>query len=208
HGGGGPGSGPVAVAEHLVPFLPVPRIRFDSQRYVLDWEADQSIGSVHPYFGNVGVVLKAFAYVLRLGDLGLAEVSAHACLHANYLQHLLKGTYKLPHDRLCKHEFVLSSEGLAEGVSTTDIAKRLIDFGFHPPTVYFPLIVHEALMIEPTETETKQSLDAFADAMLAIADEAREHPERLREAPTSTPVRRLDQTRAAREPILRHEFGD
>ena len=208
HGGGGPGSGPVAVTERLAPFLPVPRIRRDGERYALDWNADQSIGSVHPYFGNVGVILKALAYLLRLGDLGLAEVSAHACLHANYLQQRLKGTYTLPHDRLCKHEFVLSGEGLAEGVSTTDIGKRLIDFGFHPPTVYFPLIVHEALMIEPTETETKASLDAFADAMLAIADEARNHPERLHDAPASTPVRRLDQTRAAREPILRHDFGD
>jgi len=206
HGGGGPGSGPVAVAEHLEPFLPVPRIDFDGERYGLDWSPDQTIGSVHPYFGNVGVILKAFAYLLRLGDQGLAEVSAYACLHANYLQHRLKDVYKLPYDRLCKHEFVLSGEGVAEGVTTTDIAKRLIDFGFHPPTVYFPLIVHQALMIEPTETETKESLDAFADAMVAIAKEAANHPERLHEAPISTPVRRLDQTQAAREPILRHPF--
>ena len=206
HGGGGPGSGPVAVASHLEPYLPVPWIRFDGQRYDLDWSGDQAIGSVHPYLGNVGVILKAFAYLLRLGDEGLAEVSAHACLHANYLQHRLKGTYKLPYDRLCKHEFVLSGEGIAEGVSTTDIAKRLIDFGFHPPTVYFPLIVHEALMIEPTETETKESLDAFVEAMLAIAEEASSHPERLHDAPRSAPVRRLDQTQAAREPVLRYRF--
>ena len=207
HGGGGPGSGPVAVAEALEPFLPVPRIRLDGERYDLDWSPEQTIGSVHPHFGNVGVILKAFAYLLRLGDQGLAEVSAHACLHANYLQHRLKDAYELPYDRLCKHEFVLSGEGVAEGVSTTDIAKRLIDFGFHPPTVYFPLIVHEALMIEPTETETKESLDAFVDAMVAIAEEAVNHPERLHEAPISTPVRRLDQTQAAREPVLRYPFA-
>ena len=207
HGGGGPGAGPVAVAEPLVPYLPVPRIVRDEERYSLDWDHPDSIGAVHSFYGNFGVILKAYAYILQLGDAGLRAVSGDAVLNANYLQARLKRTYPLPYDRLCKHEFVLSGKGIGEGISTLDIAKRLLDYGFHPPTIYFPLIVHEALMIEPTETEGKETLDRFAEAMEKIAREARENPELLHAAPTKTPVRRLDQTRAVRTPILTYPFA-
>jgi glycine dehydrogenase subunit 2 len=208
HGGGGPGSGPVAVAERLAKFLPVPRIAHAGGAYHLDWDALLSIGSVHSFYGNFLVVLRAYAYLLQLGDEGLAAVSEQAVLNANYLQERLKRTFPVPYDRLCKHEFVLSGAGLAEGVSTLDIAKRLIDYGFHPPTIYFPLIVKEALMVEPTETETKETLDAFAEALEAIAHEAKEDPSLLHEAPRRAPVRRLDQTRAARHPVLRYPFEE
>lgn len=208
HGGGGPGAGPVAVTEPLVPLLPVPRIVKQGEEYALNWEQERSIGSVHPFYGNFGVIIKAYAYILQLGDAGLRAVSGDAVLNANYLQTRLKRTYSLPYDRLCKHEFVLSGEGIGEGTSTLDIAKRLLDYGFHPPTIYFPLIVHEALMIEPTETEGKETLDRFVEAMEKIAREAKENPDLLHDAPTRTPVRRLDQTRAVREPILTYQFSD
>ena len=206
HGGGGPGSGPVAVSEALVPFLPVPRVKHDGEHYYLDWDEPQSIGSMHSFYGNFGVFLKAYAYILTLGDEGLHEVGENAVLNANYLQERLKKTYKLPYDRLCKHEFVLTGKGVADGISTLDIAKRLIDYGFHPPTIYFPLIVHEALMIEPTETESRETLDRFAEALEKIAREAKENPQLLHDAPHTAPVRRLDQTRAARNPILTYPF--
>jgi glycine dehydrogenase subunit 2 len=206
HGGGGPGAGAVAVSEPLVDFLPVPRVVKRRDRYALDWDCPESIGSVHSFFGNVLVAIKAYTYILQLGDEGLRAVSDNAVLNANYLQERLKRTYVLPYDRLCKHEFVLSSEGLAKGVTTLDVAKRLIDYGIHPPTVYFPLIVHEALMIEPTETESKETLDRFAEILERIAAEAREHPELLHEAPTRAPVRRLDQTAAARNPVFTFPF--
>jgi len=206
HGGGGPGSGPIAVAQALVDFLPAPQIMKEGTTYRLDWDVPKSIGSVHGFYGNFAVILKAFVYLLILGNEGLRAVSENAVLNANYLQERLKRTYRLPYDRLCKHEFVLSGEGLAEGISTLDIAKRLIDYGFHPPTIYFPLIVKEALMIEPTECEGKAGLDRFIDAMEKIAREAKENPELLHEAPTKAPVRRLDQTRAARNPILTYPF--
>ena len=202
HGGGGPGAGPVAVSERLVPYLPVPQVVKEGERFRLDYNRPKSIGRVHPYFGNFLVLVRALAYILMLGDEGLREVSAGAVLAANYLKEKLKKTYKLPYDRLCKHEFVLSGEGLGE-VRTLDIAKRLIDYGFHPPTIYFPLIVKEALMIEPTETEPKEVLDAFCHAMEEIAREAKEDPRLLKEAPHSAPVRRLDEARAVREPVLR-----
>jgi len=208
HGGGGPGAGPIAVSAPLVDFLPVPRIERDGINYALGWDAPRSIGSVHSFYGNVLVAVRAYAYLLQLGDEGLRSVSEDAVLNANYLQEQLKATYPLSHDRLCKHEFVLSGKGIAEGISTLDIAKRLIDYGIHPPTIYFPLIVREALMIEPTETEGKEDLDRFVDAMERIAVEAREHPELLREAPHNAPVRRLDQTRAARDPVLRYPFDE
>lgn len=208
HGGGGPGSGPVAVSEVLVPFLPVPRVKLDGEHYVLDWEEPQSIGSMQSFYGNFGVFLKAYAYILTLGDEGLHEAGENAVLNANYLQERLKKTYKLPYDRLCKHEFVLTGKGVAEGISTLDIAKRLIDYGFHPPTIYFPLIVHEALMIEPTETESKETLDRFTEALEKIASEAREDPQLLHDAPHTAPTRRLDQTRAARYPIMTYPFGE
>ena len=208
HGGGGPGSGPVAVGEALVPFLPVPRVKFDGERYSLDWDEPQSIGSMQSFYGNFGVFLKAYAYILTLGDEGLHEAGENAVLNANYLQERLKKTYRLPYDRLCKHEFVLTGKGVGEGISTLDISKRLIDYGFHPPTVYFPLIVHEALMIEPTETESKETLDRFAEALEKIALEAKNDPQLLHDAPHTAPTRRLDQTRAARHPIMTYPFEE
>ena len=208
HGGGGPGSGPIAVSEPLVDLLPVPRIEENGSKYRLEWNRPRSIGSVHSFYGNFLVLVKAYAYLLQLGDEGLREASGNAVLNANYLQERLKKTFPLPYDRLCKHEFVLSGKGVGEGISTLDIAKRLIDYGLHPPTIYFPLIVREALMIEPTETEGKASLDRFAEAMERIAAEAKACPEVLREAPHHSPVRRLDQTRAARNPVLTHPFDE
>ncbi len=205
HGGGGPGAGPLAVSEKLLPYLPVPRIVRDGDRFVLSYDLPRSIGKVHPFFGNALVCLRALAYILTLGDEGLREVSAGAVLAANYLRVKLREAYEVPYDGLCKHEFVASTRNL--GVKARDVAKRLIDYGFHPPTVYFPLIVEEALMIEPTETETKETLDSFVEAMTRIAEEARERPELLYEAPHNAPVRRLDEVKAAREPVLREERG-
>jgi len=206
HGGGGPGAGPVAVAERLEPYLPVPVVARDGERYYLDYDRPRSIGRVHSFYGNFAVMVRAYAYIMMLGDEGLRDVSGNAVLNANYLKEKLKKTYKLPYDRLCKHEFVLSGKGLGEGVRTLDIAKRLLDFGFHPPTIYFPLIVEEALMIEPTETVSKEELDRFIAAMEQIAKEAKQQPELLKEAPHTTPVRRLDEVRAARQPVLRAEL--
>ncbi len=208
HGGGGPGAGAVAVSEKLVEYLPVPWIAKAGETYRLDWDHPRSIGSIHAFYGNFLVAVKAYAYLLQLGDEGLREVSGDAVLNANYLQERLKKTYSLPYDRRCKHEFVLSGEGFPDHVSTIDIAKRLIDYGVHPPTIYFPLIVREALMIEPTETESRESLDRFAEILETIAREAREHPELLHNAPTRAPVRRLDQTQAARNPVLTYPFGE
>ena len=206
HGGGGPGAGPVAVAERLEPYLPVPVVARDGERYHLDHDRPRSIGRVHSFYGNFAVMVRAYAYIKMLGDEGLRAVSGNAVLNANYLKEKLKKMYKLPYDRLCKHEFVLSGKGLGENVRTLDIAKRLLDFGFHPPTIYFPLIVEEALMIEPTETVSKEELDRFIAAMEQIAEEAEQQPELLKEAPHTTPVRRLDEVRAARQPVLRAEL--
>lgn len=208
HGGGGPGAGPIAVSGDLVDYLPVPRIVRREDLYDLDWDHPQSIGTVHSFYGNVLVAVKAYAYLLRLGDEGLAEVADNAVLNANYLQERLKVAYDLPYDGLCKHEFVLSAKGLPNEINALDVAKRLIDLGVHPPTIYFPLIVREALMIEPTETEGRESLDAFVEAMVQIASEAATDPDLLREAPHEAPVRRLDQTRAARNPVLTHSIED
>jgi len=208
HGGGGPGAGPIAVSDLLTDYLPVPRIVQESRNYVLDWDRPDSLGSVHSFYGNFLVVVKAFAYILQLGDEGLRTVSENAVLNANYLQERLKKTYPLPYDDLCKHEFVLSGKGIADGVSTLDIAKRLIDYGVHPPTVYFPLTVREALMIEPTETESKETLDHFAEILETIAAEAKEDPRLLHEAPRNAPVRRLDQTQAAKNPVLTYPFDE
>lgn len=206
HGGGGPGAGPVGVKAALEPFLPKPVVRYDEQKkqYVLDEDRPRSIGRVKAFYGNFGVVVKAFTYMLMLGGEGLKEASAKAVLNANYLMKLLAEHYELPYAGPCKHEFVVTPRHTDQtGVHTLDIAKRLIDYGFHPPTIYFPLMVKEAIMIEPTETENKETLDAFAAAMAAIAKEAREAPELLQEAPHHTPVRRLDETLAARKPVLR-----
>ena len=206
--GGGPGAGPIAVSEALVDYLPVPRVRQEDGRYVLDWDAPLSIGSVHSFYGNFLVAVRAAAYILQLGDDGLREVAENAVLNANYLQMRLKKTYHLPYDGLCKHEFVLSGKGLADGISTLDIAKRLIDYGVHPPTIYFPLTVKEALMIEPTETESKETLDHFMEILETIASEAKANPQLLHDAPHHAPVRRLDQTQAAKHPVLSYPFDD
>ncbi len=204
HGGGGPGSGPVGVKKELVPFLPVPLIEYSDGRYYLDYDRPLSIGRVKSFYGNFNVVVKAYAYIMSQGHEGLKEVAQAAVLNANYLMKKLKEYYHLPYDRVCMHEFVLSGVKQKEkGVSTLDIAKRLLDFGYHPPTVYFPLIVKEALMIEPTETESKETLDEFIDAMIQIAREAETEPEKVKGAPHTTVVGRLDEVRAARMPVLR-----
>jgi len=208
HGGGGPGAGPIAVSDVLVDYLPVPRVVRGEEGFSLDWDHPQSVGCVHSFFGNFLVAAKAFAYILQLGDDGLRAVAENAVLNANYLQQRLKKTVPLPYDSLCKHEFVLSGKGIAEDISTLDIAKRMIDYGIHPPTVYFPLTVREALMIEPTETESKATLDRFAQIVETIVDEARQRPELLHEAPHNAPVRRLDQTQAAKHPVLTYPFSD
>lgn len=203
HGGGGPGAGPICVKEALAPFLPTPHVRRVGDRFER-YRPERSIGRIGSFQGNFGVLVRAYAYIRSLGAGGLREVSETAVLNANYVQARLSGTYRLPYERRCMHEVVFSgSWQRAKGVRTLDIAKRLIDYGFHPPTVYFPLIVDEALMIEPTETESLETLDAFCDAMLAIAREAEESPELLREAPVRAPLRRLDEATAARKPDLR-----
>jgi glycine dehydrogenase subunit 2 len=199
HGGGGPGAGPVCVAESLLPYLPVPRIVYRNGRYELDEDAPHSIGRVHSFFGNFSIFVRAYAYIRMLGAEGLRRVSHDAVLNANYLLSRLRGVYEQPYPETPMHEFVLSAAHLKRfGVRTMDIAKRLLDYGFHAPTVYFPLIVPEALLIEPTETETRETLDAFADALIAIAQEAQQQPEVLRSAPHRTPVRRLNDALAAR----------
>jgi glycine cleavage system P protein (glycine dehydrogenase) subunit 2 len=210
HGGGGPGAGPVGVGEKLLPYLPAPRVlrerAEDGDRYRLERPAERprAIGRVRAYQGNVGVLLRAYAYIRAHGARGLEEVSEDAVLAANYLKARIRDAYELPFDRPCKHEFVASARALraSTGVRTLDVAKRLIDYGYHPPTVYFPLIVDEALLIEPTETESLETLDGFAAALLAIAEEAQREPETVKSAPHSAPVRRLDEARAARQPDL------
>lgn len=205
HGGGGPGSGPVGVKKELIPFLPVPVVVKKGDRYVLDEDRPQSIGRVKPFYGNFGINVRAYTYIRSMGPDGLREVTENAVINANYMMRKLAPYYDLPYDRHCKHEFVLSGRRQKKlGVRTFDIAKRLLDFGFHPPTVYFPLNVEECMMIEPTETESKETLDAFIDAMIQIAKEAEENPEIVQEAPHTTIVKRLDETRAARKPVLRY----
>lgn len=202
HGSGGPGSGPVGVGKALVPFLPVPRVAEENGS--CRWEADcpDSIGRVKAFHGNFNVMVKAYAYIRSLGAEGLRRSSEIAVLNANYIRERLKSYFDLPYDRVCMHECVFSGRRQAResGVHTMDVAKRLVDFGFHPPTVYFPLIVPEAIMIEPTETESRETLDAFCDAMIAIAAEAGDNPGLVTSAPHSTPVKRLDEVRAARQP--------
>jgi len=206
HGGGGPGSGPVCVKSNLADFLPSPLVIKNDKDYTFTSPA-KSIGSLGASYGNFGVMVKAYAYIRSLGAEGLKEVSENAVTNANYLKEKLKAYYHLPYDRTCMHEVVFSGkQQKAKGVSTLDIAKRLIDYGFHPPTIYFPLVVEEALMIEPTETESKKTLDAFIEAMREIAREVDENPEILHTAPHNTPVRRLDEVSAARKPNLRWEL--
>ena len=201
HGGGGPGAGPVGVKKHLEEFLPISRIvRRSDATFFLDYDYPKSIGYIAPFYGNFSVCLKAYAYILMLGAKGLISVAENAVLNANYLMHSLKDTFHVPFQRQCMHECVISAKNQAAyGVSALDIAKALIDKGFHPPTVYFPLIVKEAMMIEPTETESKETLDAFISAMKALADRAASHPDEFHKAPLTTPVGRLDEVKAARD---------
>jgi len=208
HGGGGPGAGPVGVKEELVPYLPVPVVEKSGDGYELNYDKSRTIGKVNSFSGPFGIMVKAYSYIRALGDEGLRDVSGNAVLNANYLKEKLKDDYEVAYEGLCKHEFVLSGSDVGEGVKTVDIAKRLLDYGYHPPTVYFPLIVKEALMVEPTETEAKEALDEFAEAMSSIAEEASENPDLLHEAPKTTPVGRLDETKAAREPVLRWRKND
>jgi glycine dehydrogenase subunit 2 len=209
HGGGGPGGGPIAVRKQLQPYLPVPAVVRAGDAYRLDYDRPKSIGKVRAFTGPFGVFVRSYAFILAWGR-ELRTMSEDAVLNANYLLARLKEAYEVPFDRLCMHEFVLSARPLKRqhGISALDVAKRLMDYGFHPPTIYFPLVVPEALMIEPTETETKETLDAFADAMLVIAREAAEQPELLKEAPHNRPVRRLDEVKAAKRAVVRYRFED
>ena len=205
HGGGGPGAGPVGVKEKLIPFLPVPRVVKENNQYALDYNQPLSIGRVKGYYGNFGILLRAFTYIRTMGPEGLREVSEGAVLHANYLRKKLEPYFDAPYTQICKHEFVLSGSRQKKlGVITLDMAKRLLDFGYHPPTIYFPLNVEECLMIEPTETESKETIDAFADVMIQIAKEVEENPGIVLEAPHTTVIGRLDEVQAARQPILRY----
>lgn len=204
HGGGGPGSGPVAVKAALEPFLPAPTVERSGASYVLNGNRPQSIGKMHTFFGNFAICVRAYAYIRSLGPDGLRQVSEDAVLNANYIKQALAAEYELPFDRHVMHECVFAGlKNAAPGVKTLDVAKRLLDYGYHPPTIYFPLIVHEALMIEPTETESKETLDGFIDAMKTIAREAVEQPELVTGAPQTTPVSRLDEVTAARKPVVR-----
>jgi len=206
HGGGGPGSGPVGVKGEICNFLPIPRIIKKDGVFRLDFNRPNSIGHISPFFGNFSVILKTYAYIMLLGKEGLISVSEHAVLNANYIRARLKGYYELPYDRVCMHECVFSaSRQKRYGIRALDIAKYLIDKGFHPPTIYFPTVIKEALMIEPTETESKETLDRFISAMVEIANLAKERPQALKDAPKTTPVKRLDEAKAAREPKLRWE---
>ena len=205
HGGGGPGSGPVAVTKALEPFLPTPIVQYEGGKYAWKWEQSDSIGQMHAFFGNFSVHVRALTYILSMGADGLRAISETAIINANYLRVKLEKTFKVAYDRPCMHEVVLSGDRQkVKGARTADIAKRLLDYGFHPPTVYFPLIVHEALMIEPTESEPKETLDDFIETMLQIDREATENPKLLQDAPLTTPVRRLDEAAAARALDIRY----
>jgi len=206
HGGGGPGAGPVGVREALLPFLPAPIVtRSADGTFALDYDRPQSIGYIAPFYGNFGVMLRAYAYMLHLGGNGLREAADHAVLNANYLRVRLQEAFDIPYNRICMHEVLLSAgrQHKTGGIRALDFAKGLIDAGFHPPTIYFPLIVHEAMMIEPTETESKATLDAFADALLRLARLAETDPGAFATMPESTHISRVDETRAARSMVLK-----
>ncbi|MCS1350715.1 aminomethyl-transferring glycine dehydrogenase subunit GcvPB [Mechercharimyces sp. CAU 1602] len=206
HGGGGPGSGPVGVTAKLAPYLPTPTVEKGEEGYFLNYDIPKSMGRIKGFYGNFGINVRAYAYIRTMGAKGLRKVSENAVLNANYMMRKLEPYYDLPFTQHCKHEFVLSgARQKKQGARTLDMAKRLLDFGVHPPTIYFPLIVDECLMIEPTETESKETLDTFIETMIRIAKEAEENPEVIQEAPHHTPVRRLDEVLAARKPVLRWE---
>ncbi|OQX29802.1 MAG: glycine dehydrogenase (aminomethyl-transferring) [Spirochaeta sp. LUC14_002_19_P3] len=208
HGGGGPGAGPVLVHKELMPFLPAPVLVKKGSRWTRDWNRPDSIGKVSGWYGNTGVLVRAFTYMLSMGGDGLKRVSELAVLNANYLLAALRNVYDAPYPGPCKHEFVLSAKTLKEtcGISASDVAKALIEHGIHPPTVYFPLIVPECLMIEPTETETRETLDNFIAVMKSIADMAQKTPDALHNMPLNTPVRRVDEVQAARRPLVSHKM--
>jgi glycine dehydrogenase subunit 2 len=203
HGGGGPGSGPVGVKEDLIQFLPEPCLISTRSGIFCRENSDNSIGSIKAFWGNFGIIARAYAYIIALGAKGLKKVGQISVLNANYLRVLLKTKYHLPYDRVCLHEFILTDKKMPNGVTTEDIAKRILDYGFYAPTIYFPLIVSGAMMIEPTETETKTSLDQFYNALITIYKEAESNPELLKKAPINTPVGRLNAVLAARKPILK-----
>jgi glycine dehydrogenase subunit 2 len=203
HGGGGPGSGPVCVRSPLEPFLPIPRVVQQENGYALSEDFPLSIGRLHGFYGNFGVMVRAYCYILSMGAQGLKQASRLAVLNANYVKEKLKGIFHLPFDRPCMHECVFSDKfQRSNKIQTFDMAKRLMDFGFHPPTIYFPLVVEGAIMIEPTETESKEDLDRFIEAMRTIAEEAAQNPDLLKQAPSKCTVKRLDETLAARRPCL------
>ncbi len=215
HGGGGPGAGPIGVTEALKSFLPVPRIEMvdtltaeDTAEniYILNYTYPDSIGKVRAFYGHIGMMIRTYTYLLSLGKEGVCKVGEYAILNANYLLHKLKNHYDIPYGKTCMHEFVISAKKQKQkGVSALDIAKKLLDYGFHAPTIYFPLIVEEALMVEPTETESRETLDAFAAAMIRIAEDIEQRPEVVRNTPQTTPIGRPDEVKAAREPKLRWE---
>ncbi|WP_273850732.1 aminomethyl-transferring glycine dehydrogenase subunit GcvPB [Guptibacillus spartinae] len=206
HGGGGPGSGPVGVKSDLIPYLPKPVLVKEKDAYRFDYDRPQSIGRVKPYYGNFGINVRAYTYIRTMGPEGLKQVSENAVLNANYMMRRLQDAFVLPYEQHCKHEFVISGKKQKKlGVRTLDMAKRLLDFGYHPPTIYFPINVEECMMIEPTETESKETLDEFCDVLLQIAKEAEDNPEIVQEAPHTTVIGRLDETTAARKPILRYQ---
>ena len=203
HGGGGPGAGPIGVKKNLEPFLPKPVIEKKGELYAFNDDRPLSIGKVKAFYGNFGILLRAYTYILTMGEEGLRQIARTAVLNANYMMKRLMPYYKLAFDRICMHEFVLTNDKQKlYGIRTLDIAKRLLDFGYHPPTIYFPLIVNEAMMIEPTETETKATLDAFVEALIRIHQESMTNPDLVKNAPYNTPVRRLDEAGAAKNPVL------
>lgn len=209
HGGGGPGAGPIGVVEKLIPFLPIPDVVKEDNKYKLNYNVPQTIGKVHSFYGNYLVLVRAYIYMKVLGSDGLHRVSENSIINANYVKKMLEGYYDLPYKQHCMHEVVFSGENLSQyGIKTLDVAKRLLDFNIHAPTIYFPLLVHEAIMIEPTETEGKEVLDNFIAVMKQIAQEAQEDPEKLKMAPETTPVRRLNESLAAKNLNLKYEEKD
>jgi glycine dehydrogenase subunit 2 len=203
HGGGGPGAGPICVRKELEPFLPVPRIIENNGGYELSYDFPDSIGKLQAFYGNFGVIIKAYSYILSMGHDNLKKASQLAVLNANYIKESLKEVFYLPYDRPCMHECVFSDRfQRVQNITTLDMAKRLMDYGFHPPTIYFPLVVNGAIMIEPTETESKEDIDHFIEVCKTIAREAEDNPDILRNAPGHCKVKRLDETAAARRPCL------